>query len=100
MDRHRALDRALALAYNSLPRGATTEEVNHLYHYGIKLIDELRANEFEPYPESKTKAAKLQRWLSDQKYGEQPLLHPIVVVDFVSSHRFIESLAKFLEDLN
>lgn len=52
----------------------------------------------QPPCESASRLATLTvDWLSDQKYGEESILHAIICCDFVSRTRFIRALANKIE---
>jgi len=44
-------------------------------------------------------AEKIVNWISQQKYGNEELLHPAVCCDFVGRQRFIKSIAEIIEGI-
>jgi len=45
-------------------------------------------------------ATSIADWLSDQKYGNEPLLHAAVCCDFVGRSRFIKALKRIIDGKN
>jgi hypothetical protein len=43
-------------------------------------------------------AERLQKWLADQKYQGEPLLHAVVCCDFVSVQRFISAVEQIIDE--
>lgn len=58
------------------------------------LIDD----DFEDNRTPREVAEQLVNWLSDQKHGSEHILHPSVCVDFAGRTRFINAIARIIED--
>ena len=50
-----------------------------------------------PCEDSERLATLVVDWLSDQKYGEENILHAVICCDFVSRSRFILALARKMD---